>query len=56
MEDKITNQLKVLEKELNKWNHINTQNHNAALKELNSHKQALTRDLASSEEVKTSLS
>ena len=32
MEDKIKNQMKVLEKELNKLNNINNQNHNAALK------------------------
>lgn len=32
MEDKIKNQMKVLEKELNKLNNINNQNHNATLK------------------------
>lgn len=51
MEDRINNQIKILEKEIHKWNNINSQNHNAALKQLNSYKQALIGDLRSSEQV-----
>ena len=32
MEERINNQIKILEKEIHKWNNINYQNHNAALK------------------------
>ena len=32
MEDKINNQIKILDKEIHKWNNINSQNHSAALK------------------------
>lgn len=55
MEDKIRNQMKTLEKELGKWESINTQNHNAALKELSAYKQSALRDLASSQEVNHAL-
>ena len=48
MEDKINNQMKLLEKQLNKLNNINYQNHTVTVKELNAYKQSLLRDITAS--------
>ena len=51
MEDKINNQMKLLEKQLNKLNNINYQNHTVTVKELNAYKQSLLRDITASQDV-----
>jgi hypothetical protein len=43
--------LKTLEKELNKWQNINTQGQNAVSKELVLYRQLVTRDTNNSKEV-----
>jgi hemerythrin-like domain-containing protein len=43
--------LKTLEKELEKWQNINTQGQNAVSKELALYRQLMTRDISNSKEV-----
>ena len=43
--------MKTLEKELEKWQNINTQGQNAVSKELALYRQLMTRDISNSKEV-----